>query len=199
MTKNINWDFISELEGKGVNQAYVPSDNSWVTVATGFDLKEKDADLLNEIGISEETTNLLSQFFGMSGAEAKEASADFSLTDEQVTEIDKASHNWYANQVKKTYESKDHKVAWDDLSEAMQTVIASVGFQHGTSFTRKDGSEMNFIKQARDNDWDALLANLRNFGDKYKSRRNLEADYLEKSMGMQQVSSFMGQHNLTAT
>ena len=43
MTKNINWDFISELEGKGVNQAYVPSDNSGVTVATGFDLKEKDA------------------------------------------------------------------------------------------------------------------------------------------------------------
>ena len=94
MTKKINWDFISELEGKGVNQAYVPSDNSGVTVATGFDLKEKDADLLNEIGISEETTNLLSQFFGMSGAEAKEASKGFRLTDDQVSEIDKASHNW---------------------------------------------------------------------------------------------------------
>ena len=39
---NINWDFISELEGKGVKKAYVPSDNSGVTVATGFDLKEKD-------------------------------------------------------------------------------------------------------------------------------------------------------------
>ena len=33
---NINWNFISELEGKGVKKAYVPSDNSGVTVATGF-------------------------------------------------------------------------------------------------------------------------------------------------------------------
>ena len=115
MTKNINWDFISELEGKGVNQAYVPSDNSGVTVATGFDLKEKDANLLNEIGISEETTNLLSQFFGMSGAEAKEASKGFRLTDDQVSEIDKASHNWYANQIKKAYENGEHKTAWDNL------------------------------------------------------------------------------------
>ena len=31
---------------------------------------------------------------------------------------------------------------------------------------------MNFIKQARDNDWDALLANLRNFGDNFGTRRN---------------------------
>ena len=176
---NINWNFISELEGKGVKKAYVPDDNSGVTVATGFDLKEKDVNLMNEIGISEETTNLLSQFFGMSGAQAKEASANFSLTDDQVTEIDKASHNWYANQVKKTYESKDHKVAWDDLSEAMQTVIASVGFQHGTSFTRTDGSEMNYIKQARDNDIDGMIANLRNFQDEFPTRRNKEADLLE--------------------
>jgi hypothetical protein len=71
---NINWDFISELEGKGVKKAYVPSENSGVTVATGFDLKEKDVNMLSEMGISEDTTNILSQFFGMSGADAEEAS-----------------------------------------------------------------------------------------------------------------------------
>ena len=49
---------------------------------------------------------MLSQFFGMSGAEAKEASKDFSLTDDQVSEIDKASHNWYANQIKKLMKVK---------------------------------------------------------------------------------------------
>ena len=175
---SINWDFISSLEGKGVKKAYVPSDNSGVTVATGFDLKEKDTQILSDMGISQETTSLLSQFFGMSGAEAKSASENFSLNDEQVKEIDQASHSWYANQVKKTYESKEHKTAWDDLTEAERTVIASVGFQHGTSFTRKDGSEMNYIKQARDGDWEALEANLRNFGDDFNTRRNKEADFL---------------------
>lgn len=176
---SINWDFISSLEGKAVKDAYVPSDNSGVTIATGFDLKEKDADLLNQMGISEDTTNLLSQFFGMQGAEAKESSQGFSLSDDQVKEIDQASHNWYAGQVKRAYENGDHQTAWDDLTEAQRTVITSVGFQHGTSFKRKDGSEMNYIKQARANDWDSLLANLRNFGDDFNTRRNKEADYLE--------------------
>jgi len=31
---NINWDFISELEGKGVKKAFVPSENSSVNVET---------------------------------------------------------------------------------------------------------------------------------------------------------------------
>ena len=70
--KNINWEFISSLEGKGVNKAYVPSDNSGVTVATGFDLKEKDVDLLSEMGISSETIDVLQPYFGKSGNEAKE-------------------------------------------------------------------------------------------------------------------------------
>ena len=38
---------------------------------------------------------------------------------------------------------------------------------------------MNYIKQARDGDWEALTANLRNFGDDFDTRRNKEADYLE--------------------
>ena len=176
--KNINWEFISSLEGKGVNKAYVPSDNSGVTVATGFDLKEKDVNLLNEMGISSETIDVLQPYFGKSGDEAKEASTNFSITDDQVAEIDKASHNWYAQQVKRTYESQDHKVPFDDLTIGQATSVASVGFQHGTAFKRKDGSEMNFIKQARDGDWDAVESNLRNFGDQFNTRRNKEADLL---------------------
>ena len=73
-----------------------------------------------------------------------------------------------------------------DLSKEQQTVIASVGFNHGVSFTRKDGSQMDFIKQAADNDWTAMIANLRDFGDNeiLKPRRLLEADYLEDSLSV---------------
>ena len=179
MTKNINWNFISELEGKGVKKAYVPSENSGVTVATGFDLKEKDVNMLSEMGISEDTTNILSQFFGMSGADAEEASKGFELNDEQVKEIDQASHNWYSDQVIKTYNSHNPIKPFEELTSAQQTVLTSVGFQHGTGFKRKDGSDMNFIKQAASGDWNAVLNNLRNFGDQFPTRRNKEADLLE--------------------
>ena len=177
---NINWDFISELEGKGVKKAYVPSENSGVTVATGFDLKEKDVNTLSQMGISTDTIDTLSKFFGMSGAEAKEASKGFELTDAQVTEIDKASHNWYTDQIIKTYNSHNPVKPFEELSQAQQTVLASVGFQHGTSFTRKDGSDMNFIKQAGAGDWKAVHKELMNFGDDFPDRRKLEANYLSK-------------------
>jgi GH24 family phage-related lysozyme (muramidase) len=180
MTTNINWEFISSLEGKGVKQGYVPSENSGVTIATGFDLKEKTPDfLINELGISEETTGFLSNFMGMSGAEAKEVAPNLQLNDTQVKEIDKASHNWYTKQVIATYNKHDPVTPFEELTQAQQTVLVSVGFQHGTSFTRTDGSDMNYIKQAASGDWDGALANLRNFGDEFPTRRNKEADLLE--------------------
>ena len=99
MTKNINWEFIASLEGKGVNEGYVPSENSGVTVATGFDLGTKTSEYLENMGISSETIDLLSSFMGVTGAEAEEIAPNLVLNDEQVKEIDTASHNWYANQV----------------------------------------------------------------------------------------------------
>jgi GH24 family phage-related lysozyme (muramidase) len=180
MTTNINWEFISSLEGKGVKQGYVPSENSGVTIATGFDLKEKTPDfLINDLGISEETTGFLSNFMGMSGAEAEEVAPNLQLNDAQVKEIDKASHSWYANQVVATYNKHNPVKPFEELTQAQQTVLVSVGFQHGTSFTRTDGSDMNYIKQAASGDWDGALANLRNFGDEFPTRRNKEADLLE--------------------
>ena len=180
MTTNIDWDFISSLEGKSITQGYVPSDNSGVTIATGFDLKEKTPDfLINELGVSEETTGLLSNFMGMSGAGAKEVAPNLQLNNAQVKEIDKASHSWYANQVVATYNKHKPIKPFEELTQAQQTVLVSVGFQHGTSFTRTDGSDMNYIKQAASGDWDGALANLRNFGDDFPTRRNKEADLLE--------------------
>jgi len=38
---NINWKFISEKEGGQWTNGYVPSENSGVTIATGFDLNAK--------------------------------------------------------------------------------------------------------------------------------------------------------------
>ena len=100
-------------------------------------------------------------------------------SDNQVKEIDKASHEWYAKQVIATYNKHNPVKPFEELSRAEQTVLVSVGFQHGTSFTRTDGSDMNFIKQAASGDWDAVLENLKNFGDKFPTRRNKEAKLLE--------------------
>jgi Bacterial toxin homologue of phage lysozyme, C-term len=64
------------------------------------------------------------------------------------------------------------------LPSAMQTVIASVGYQNGPSFEETP----RFFKAATAGDIAAMLKELRSFGDPYPSRRNLEADYLERNL-----------------
>ncbi len=87
----------------------------------------------------------------------EEASKGFELSDQQVKEVDQASHNWYSDQVIKTYNSHNPVKPFEELTPAQQTVLTSVGFQHGTGFKRKDGSDMNFIKQ--DKNYDFLMNN----------------------------------------
>jgi len=177
----IDWDFIATLEGKGANQGYVPDLNSGVTIATGFDLKEKDTNFLASIGLSTQLIDKLTPYLGISGAEAEEVARNLKLNDHEVMEVDLASKEFYAEAVEKTYNSLNPTVQFKDLESEQQTVVASVGFQHGTGFYRSDKvTRMDFIQQAADGDWDAVEANLRNFGDKFNTRRNKEADYLKK-------------------
>ena len=178
MEYKIDWDFISSLEGKGAKRGYVPSDNSGVTIATGFDLKTKDENFLKSIGLSQNIIDKLISYVGISGAEAEEfiAQKPLILEDNEVDEIDLASKNFYAHSIAQDYNNRNPEVKFEDLEPHQQTIVASVGFQYG-SFNRKDGSTMNFILQATSGDWDGLVKNLQNFEDEFPTRRKTEANY----------------------
>lgn len=198
MEYKIDWDFISSLEGKGAKHGYVPSDNSGVTIATGFDLKEKDENFFRSIGLSQNIIDKLISYVGISGAEAEDliAQKPLILEDNEVSEIDLASKNFYAHSIAQDYNNRNPNVKFEDLEPYQQTIIASVGFQYG-SFNRKDGSPMNFISQATSGDWDGLVKNLQNFEDQFPTRRNKEANYfIEKSKkkNLNKVDYFF--HNL---
>ena len=177
---NIDWDFINKKEGGNWTEGYVPTNNSGVTIASGFDLKLKDKAFLENMGLSSELINKLISYMGISGAEAKAIIAErpLILTTEETNQINQGSHIFYADQVAKTYEKHSNGKKFKSLSKGEQTVIASVGFQHGYNFTRTDGTTMNFIKQAGAGDWEALINNLNNFGDQFGPRREDEAKYL---------------------
>jgi hypothetical protein len=61
-----------------------------------------------------------------------------------------------------------------------QTVVASVAFQYGDLSLRTP----NFWQQVTTENWQAALANLQDFGDKYPTRRNKEADLLAQWLGI---------------
>ena len=73
------------------------------------------------------------------------------------------------------WNASDASVSFEALAAECQTVIASVAFQYGNLST----ATPNFWRQVTAQDWSGALANLRNFGDRYKTRRAKEADLLE--------------------
>tara|TARA_B100000214_G_scaffold217362_1_gene157889 strand:- start:464 stop:985 length:522 start_codon:yes stop_codon:yes gene_type:complete len=172
---NIDWGFISELEGKGKTVGYHPSDNSGVTIATGFDLKEKDEDFLLSIGIPGDLTEKLKPYCHLTGSEAAAVASNLELSDQEVEVIDLCSKKFYAARVERQYNSRNPKTEFTDLNSKQQTILCSVGFQYG-SFSKTP----SFIKHAVNDDWDSVIQELKNFGDAFPTRRNKEADYLCK-------------------
>jgi len=58
--------------------------------------------------------------------------------------------------------------------------LASVAFQYGSSFKRKDGKQMNFYRLALKGDWQGVYNELMDFKDRYPTRRKEEAKLLLK-------------------
>ena len=141
---NIDWEFIHKLEGKGHTKGYHPTNNSGVTIASGFDLKEKDADFCRSIGIPETIVSELLPYFGLYGDQAKHFAEKLELTEGAVEIIDRCSRSYYAENLISQYNSYDPIQEFDNLDQGQATVIISVGFQYG-SFSRTP----SFIKYGR--------------------------------------------------
>ena len=171
-TYNIDWEFISKLEGGSQLEGYHPSNNSGVTIGKGVDLKEKDRSFFEHLNLPESLIKKFEPFFGLSGMEAKAAAPNLIINEDEALILNQAIQSKYASMVAETYEKYSNGKLFSDLSMEQQTVLASVGFQHGTAFLKKDKTPMNFIQQAGAGDWEAVLANLRNFGDNFNTRRN---------------------------
>jgi len=171
---NIDWDFIHELEGKGVTQGYHPTKNSGVTIASGFDLKEKNEIFCLAIGINQNIIEKLKPYFGLTGDQAANFASNLILTEDEIENIDECSRDFYAKNLERQYNCYDPVLPFDELDQGQATVLISVGFQYG-NFRRTP----TFIKYATDGNWDAVYKELQEFGDDYSTRRNREAEYLK--------------------
>ena len=181
---NVDWDFIGKQEGNRL-KGYVPdadNSNSGVTIASGFDLGARALSDLS--GLPDEIVKTLEPFLGLKGAEAKEAASKLKINKQQsavindfakTTAIEDLSRKWKAETGQEFSELPKHKA----------TVIASVAFQYGDLKSETP----NFWRQVTNDDWDAAEKNLRDFKDRYGSRRNREADYFMAGLSADEVES----------
>lgn len=177
---NVDFDFIKKREGYKLSM-YVPTDkkgnpldNSGSTIASGFDLGQRnEADLK---GLPTSLVSKLKPYLGLKGSSADTyiKANPLVITDAEGVIINKFAKQQEIDRLKKDWENSSSSVAFDDLTKGQATVVASVAFQYGDLPTRAP----IFWKHVTKGDWSKAEQELRNFGDSYSSRRKLEANYL---------------------
>lgn len=170
----IDFNFITELEGFKL-EAYVPEPDggqieSGVTIASGFDLGQRNASDLPDW-----MSDRFDVYCGVTGYEAQRMlnALPLTLTMDEAVKVNEFAHNEAVGALLNDWPR--YAVPFALLSDECQTVVASVAFQYGDLPTRTP----NFWNQITRGKWFDALANLRNFGDAYTTRRNKEADLLE--------------------
>lgn len=176
----VNFGFISGLEGGPTLTGYVPDpehSNSGVTIATGFDIGQRSRyELIKMFPAGSSLVNKLSPYCGQKKHDALKVLnvGPLEVTTDEADLIDLCVKSQLLEQLQHRY-NRSSDVLFDELNEHVQTVIASVAFQYGNLATRCPAFWQTAITQ----DWQAMDAELCNFGDRYPTRRKREADYLK--------------------
>ena len=175
---NIDFDFIHQLEGFSY-KGYVPApetSKSGVTVAAGFDIGQCSAQEITS-NFTQELADKLLPYVGKIKQEACAAleHIPLTITDDDAKQITDFTTGTAVARLNNEWNNSASSLEFDQLATQCATVIASVAFQYGSLPKRTP----NFWYQVTEGHWHDALANLRNFGDKYPTRRNKEADLLE--------------------
>lgn len=177
----VDFGFISSLEGGPALCGYVPDPEqsiSGVTIATGFDLGcRSDSDLVALLPEHGELVDKLALYCGhkRNKALALLVNNPLHITESEAQAIDNAVKRQLLNQLQQRYDSAA-ETGFAMLPAAMQTVIASVAFQYGDLAKRCP----RFWRAAVSADAIGMIRELKNFGDRYITRRQREANYLQQ-------------------
>lgn len=175
----IDFSFIHTLEGNSC-VGYVPDpehSSSGVTIGSGFDLGARCEDELSN-SFSSDLAAKLKPYATLKKHDAVKFLEQHPLTlsIEEVAEINKFSKREAIKRLETMWnDDPNPSCLFDELHDVQQTVIASVAFQYGNLKQRTPA----FWRQVTSGDWIAAVNNLRDFKDRYPTRRNKEADLLE--------------------
>lgn len=184
MPNRIDYSFLSAREGGVRLEGYVPApaeSRSGVTIATGFDLGQRNRGDLSALGLPLSLIDKLAPYLGIIRFDAKrlleKTPLRISLLEARL--IDKAAKHDHLAKLVARYAASSHnirKVDFFSLPAEAQTVIASLSFQYGTLGLKTP----RIWKMVSSQDWSAAIRELRNFEDHHPTRRHLEADLLAR-------------------
>lgn len=181
----VDFNFIGSLEGRRL-VGYVPLDrdgkvegHSGITVATGVDLGQDHHGGYIDSHLADAALKAkLAPFMGFRGHDAVDylTHHPLILTTREADDLDEAVEGAHVAALRAAYDAARSPGLpdFDHIPDQAQTVIASVAFQYGDLETRCP----KFWLAACGQDWDKVIIELENFGDRYPMRRKKEADHL---------------------
>lgn len=178
MKTAVNMGFIHGLEGGPVLTGYVPDPDhsqSGVTIASGFDIGARSNHELYQ-QLPPKLAGKLSAYTGLRGQAAQHMLMQFPLviSPDDAVVIDALTGRAVIRLLAQRFDAVSI-APFASLPEPAQTVIASVAFQYGDLSRRCP----TFWGCAIHQDWAGMHTELSNFGDRYSSRRQREAAYLQ--------------------
>jgi hypothetical protein len=183
MPENIDYKFLSDLEGGSKTSGYVPAakvSKSGVTIATGFDLGQRNESDLNRLNLNTVLVKKLKPYLGLKAKAAQDylKNNPLQITVAEAQSIDKSVKSLHIAQLKAKYNSAPGNMKkFSDIPAEAQTVVASVSFQYGVELSARTPK---FWKAVTAQDWKDAVKILKSFGDAYPTRRKKEAEFLEK-------------------
>lgn len=181
MPENIDYKFLSDLEGGSKTTGYVPAagvSKSGVTIGTGFDLGQRNESDLTLLKLDAALIAKLTPYLGLKAKAAQDylKKQPLMITAIQAQSIDKAVKSAHISQLKMKYDAASKK-KFVDIPKQAQTVIVSVSFQYGVGLNMR---APKFWKAVTAQDWKEAVKILKAFGDAYPTRRKKEAALMEK-------------------
>lgn len=156
-----------------------PLGHSGTTFSAGVDIGQVDKRELSRLtdGYPQLYTKL-EPFIGKRGAQAQQALQQYptQLTPEEAEILCYRKYNAIADRLVKNHDKIKGEGSFAKHSRAVKTIVLSVAVQYGANLAKRTP---RFWACLLANDMQAMQNELRNFGDKYPTRRQAEADYLK--------------------
>ncbi|XP_077993691.1 uncharacterized protein LOC144447518 [Glandiceps talaboti] len=199
----IKFDFIKGLVGfdTTAHAAYDEDNNldesRGIIIGNGIDLRRKTATYFVELGLPQNLVTQLTPYLGLTGNAAvqKLQNDPLTLTDGEAEELSNLAMEKDIDVIEGLYDDAVEAIANPDLKMFLhltcvqKTVIASIYFQYGGPPNDNFPEFWGFVTNQK---WPETIQNLRNFGDKYPTRRGKEATLLESENGKIQCRCKLG-------
>jgi hypothetical protein len=175
--------FISRQEGFRLD-AYVPDpglSSSGATIGTGVDIGQLSVADIEALDIPQGLKQRLEPYAGLTGLDAVYFlnGHPLHLTEDEANALNRVIIRKTIDGVAYRYNTAGSGQSFTELPPEAQTIIADIAFQYGANLAQR---MPNFWSDVTEGRWKSVVQKLRNFGDRYPTRHNAEADLLEREI-----------------